>query len=362
MRLLLWLDGQVMRDGGPPTTQHVPWLSERDTFVLGWDSRLRSWNEALAALFCSDDESVPLHLFMLNSEVSRAVSCSGCGPEGPYTFADTVFPPFHHNEALVGPTQEGYYLLFFVGAGNISGQADCTNGVPDVPPSSMNPPPESKGRITMAWTKDLVNGPWKQRVILRFDDSKVSNPGPVLLPNGTVVVVYRGIPGWHYYQHGLGEELWIATAQHWTGEFVRDPKPIERYNKSHPQMNEDPFMWVMSDGTWHILNHQQSAANVCGQVHESETQRMNEGHSCGAHWFAYNPHGKWHLSKEPAYTGNVTLVNGSKARFLTRQRPELVLAKDGTPLYLLNGASFDCDNNCAKITHTYVQRFRQRVI
>jgi len=38
--------------------------------------------------------------------VVRAVS-AGTDAGGPYTHAETVLPPFHHNPTFVGPTPDG---------------------------------------------------------------------------------------------------------------------------------------------------------------------------------------------------------------------------------------------------------------
>ena len=67
------------------------------------------------------------------------------------------------------------------------------------------------------------------------------------------------------------------------------------------------------------------------------------------------------MSPEAVYDENVTLVNGSAARFQTRQRPQLVFAADGSyrPLFLFTSGSFDGSNdNLAITTHTYAHAFK----
>jgi len=44
------------------------------------------------------------------------------------------------------------------------------------------------------------------------------------------------------------------------------------------------------------------------------------------------------------YCANVTLTNGSAARFQTRQRPQLVFHEDGSPSYLFTSGSFEGNN------------------
>ena len=66
-----------------------------------------------------------------------------------------MLPPFHHNPTFVGPTPDGTFLLFFIGADNATDVLDCTGGVPAHTPPIQVP---SNHYITMAWTTDPVNG------------------------------------------------------------------------------------------------------------------------------------------------------------------------------------------------------------
>jgi hypothetical protein len=264
-----------------------------------------------------------------------------------------VLPPFHHNPTFVGPTPDGYYLLFYIGATNSSGEIDCRDTLPNVP---EHPNPQSNGYITMASTKDMINGPWVERVILRDNNGTGSgggwhsiqnNPSAQVLSNGTVVVVFRANPA----VTGGGEQLGVAVAPHWSAPFETYPTPIIKHSTGTPD-NEDPFVWMQPDGSWHIVNHQQSTGNVCGD--------SDAGHSCGAHWFSRSPFGPWRVSIEPAYSAAVTLTNGSAAAFQTRQRPQLVFADDGsmTPLYLFTSGSFVGNNpDLHMMTHTFAHRF-----
>eukprot|EP00040_Diaphanoeca_grandis_P013761 m.69504 g.69504 ORF g.69504 m.69504 type:complete len:434 (+) comp24099_c0_seq1:91-1392(+) len=322
------------------------------------------WN-----LFATEiKNSCPLILFEYNSQVIRAESDSG-EIGGPYTKADVVLPPFHHNPTIVGPSPDGYFLMFFIGASNatfLNGTLDpildCREAVPNVPlPGKTKSPLTSNRYITMATTKDVVNGPWEQRVILRDDQPQYNqsswhcsenNPSASILANGTVVVVYRANPCAKDAVDS-GEHLGIAVADHWSSNFVRDTFPIVSpadVNLTHGSNNEDPFIFHMGDGSWHIVNHQQGRTNVCGG--------SEQGHSCGAHFFAHNPHGPWMMSPEPVYSENVTLTNGSMARFQTRQRPQLVFDDAMVPLFLFTSGSFDGNNPDLNMsTHTFAHAF-----
>jgi hypothetical protein len=68
----------------------------------------------------------PLVMWTNNSQVVRATSKSG--PAGPYTFAEEVYSEFHHNPSVIGPTPDGYYLIFMIGS-HQPHVADCSRGV-----------------------------------------------------------------------------------------------------------------------------------------------------------------------------------------------------------------------------------------
>jgi len=127
----------------------------------------------------------PLILFQYNSMVVRAESTTD-DAGGPYVHKETVLPPFHHNPTFVGPTPDGYYLLFYIGTNRPSHELDCPlpfTGWANCTPSKRgckidHPTPKlkSNGYTTMAYTKDIVKGPWKQKIVLRNNDFNTTDP------------------------------------------------------------------------------------------------------------------------------------------------------------------------------------------
>ena len=147
----------------------------------------------------------PLILFMNNSQVIRAEATS---PQGPYTHKEVVLAPFHHNPQVFGPTPDGYYLLFSIGnTFEDAMQIRCEAGVPQECTFRNNSfcrgahMPNSNGRVNMAYSRS-VEGPWSDKVILPFNatgnstdfNCENNNPTAAVMPNGTVVVVYRADP------------------------------------------------------------------------------------------------------------------------------------------------------------------------
>ena len=57
-------------------------------------------------------QKCPLILFMNNSMVVRATATEAAGP---YSHQEVVLPTFHHNPTVVGPTPDGYFLIFSIG-------------------------------------------------------------------------------------------------------------------------------------------------------------------------------------------------------------------------------------------------------
>eukprot|EP00750_Incisomonas_marina_P008108 INCI15235.1.p1 GENE.INCI15235.1~~INCI15235.1.p1 ORF type:complete len:430 (+),score=59.30 INCI15235.1:234-1523(+) len=300
----------------------------------------------------------PLILFEQNSQVALTRSASKTAA-GPYEHLEVVLPPFHHNPTFIGPTPDGMYLMFFIGANNASNVLDCTNGVP---PGSHQVQVPSNNWISMAWTTDPVHGQWQQRVILNSTGGNQSawncesqNPTAHIMPNGTIVMVYRA-NNCDRSPATFGEHLGVAVAANWSSEFVRDEDPIvsPQSTLTHGSNNEDAFLWQEGDGSWHFVNHQQGKNIVCGPSPKDE-----RGHSCGAHFFAENPHGPWHMSPDYVYSENVMLSNGSAARFQTRQRPQLIFDDaTGAPTFLITSGSFEGNNpDLNMTTHTYFQKF-----
>lgn len=294
----------------------------------------------------------PLSKWLHNSVVVRATSDNAAGP---YTLAETVFAPFHHNPTVIGPTPDGYYLLFAIGEFNASNIVDCSSGVTPEPPS---PPgcavaqcPWPAGRIVLSAARSPA-GPWSEpRVVLRNDDRPtqnrsdwdcfVTNPSAALLPNGTIALVFSSVPCEGQFEEALG----IAFAPSWRGPFTQSPRPVWR--KTGPAYPppattlgnaEDPFIWRNARG-WHIVAHSQGPTNICGDG--SAARPWNMSNACGVHYFARSLHGPWTPSLTPVYDGRVTLRNGSAATLLTMQRPQLVFGDDGvTPTHLFVGGSF----------------------
>jgi hypothetical protein len=195
--------------------------------------------------------------------------------------------------------------------------------------------------ISVAWSKS-IKGPWHSKVVLDSAspntnqtawDCHNSNPAPLVLPNGTVLLMFRGTAcdrvgsGCGKQSPNTCEKQGIAVADHWNASYVKRPEHITLT----PGGFEDAFFWRSSLG-FHALFHSKA---VCGDARSDV---------CGAYAWSTDSY-EWHSSPEQVYGGEVQWADGSRTKLNSRQRPQLVFSQAGTadpvPIALFNGVSTD---------------------
>jgi hypothetical protein len=238
-----------------------------------------------------------------NSACWRATSTS---PLGPFTDAGAVMNSFCHN-AVPALAPDNTYLLYHIGCGN-STPVPCGGAGGPAHPSSS-----SCGLTPFLMTAPAPEGPWTPSFTPLLAgvpgawDASVTNVAPVFLPNGTVLLAYRGKSSTN------AELLGAASAPSWRGPYTRSVQgPIV----SAP--GEDPFPYVDSRGGVHMLFHDFSSTS-------------------GGHVFAESWTGPWHYTGQPAYNLSVLWSNGTVAKLSRRERPQLFLDAAGSPEVLYTG-------------------------
>ena len=163
-------------------------------------------------------------------------------------------------------------------------------------------------RIGLA-TAPTLSGPWTRRDAPLFgpgdkaagvwDWMDVSNPTPILLRNGTTLLLYKG--------RGDVQAMGVARGPRFDG-------PFERLRPSAPiamRGSEDTWGWVDKSGVLHALSHNGNGAT-----------------SAGAH--AYSLDGvEWVQAEEAAYTGTVRWADGTTTTLARRERPQVLLGGGG---------------------------------
>lgn len=204
-----------------------------------------------------------------NSQVVRAVSDR---PEGPYHFVEVVLPArgrqffdglTTHNPRIV--KADGYYVLYYFGNTYDRPQPAYDE---DVWVTGLAKEAWMNKRIGMAYSKS-IKGPWirADQPMLnprkgKWDASITSNPSPVVLPDGSVYLLYKSSP----FNYDPPLLLGAAKASSFKGPFERlSDNPIFSFHtkEKHDNDVEDPFVWW--NGKEYELIMKDRFGHICGE-------------------------------------------------------------------------------------------------
>lgn len=115
---------------------------------------------------------------------------------------------------------------------------------------------------------------------------------------------------------------------------------------------QDPFAWwapsqnPAANGSFHLLCHGFRMAmvnNSAGISLSGLTAEEGYGNAYGAYANAPTPFGPWHFQEfRVAYSGHVQLTTGKTLGTIQRrERPHLLLSKEGLPTHLYNGVCLE---------------------
>jgi hypothetical protein len=262
-----------------------------------------------------------LRTWTKNSEVWSARSTIGL--LGPYDWktAKRILPAFSHGPRIAR-ANDGTFLLYHIGCGKPRGtQMMCINGTtPQVPLFEIEDDVYSSSSCTSNWvglmTSDNLDGPWTRfgsGPIITGDkagtwDAGLTNPSPLMLKNGSVLLMWRSSV--------KPERLGIATAPSWKGPYEkRDSDPLVA------DPNEDPFIWEDEFGNFHGLTH-----------HMVDGQGVKGG---GKHVWSQDGL-SWRVSDDLAYTTQIEFEDGPIQQVQRRERPVLYF-ENNTPVALFTG-------------------------
>jgi len=133
-------------------------------------------------------------------------------PLGPFKTAEVVVPAFAHN---VKPYQhpDGTFLIYYIGQIN-NETRDCSNS------SLADPAPKKAGGPVMIASASHPDAPAEEWQIHgpmtdNFDWHSASNPSPVFLPNGSVLLYVS-----RRWENGENHKNnWIMMADSWRGPY-----------------------------------------------------------------------------------------------------------------------------------------------
>jgi len=292
---------------------------------------LQSSEDGLYHMFVAEMKgNCTLTSWIPNSQIVHAVATA---LEGPYAFRDLLFDTFHHNPRLTRDPSDGSFLLFMIGGPLNSTASQGCAAIPARQGELFDT------RILVSRATSL-NGPWsapKGPLVARGAvtewDYVVTNPTPIVLPNGTTLMYYRGTPKYWSQSNApldLPESVGLAVAPHWSGPYTKVfADPILKV------MNEDPFAWKNERG-FHLLTH-------------GRNDWWNTHHS-------YSVDGlTWSSGADVAADPNITLASGEIYRFTNRERPQIYFNEStGAPAVLFNGV-------CPDKKYTYAYTLAQAI-
>ena len=285
---------------------------------------------------------------------SAIVVAEADAPEGPYSLIGeppsslapegAALPPWAHNAFLSFDPASGRHLLFHIGAEHrLPANKFCNRSDPRRFRPSAWVPANARRRLvqprqrggTLDYLSDPIfvssapspRGPWEvpgRRVELSGPaDSwvrRVSNPGPFIFPNGTVLLYTSADPcppGWGRAPTCIA----LFRAPSWEGPYtlLSTSAPLVR-----PE-SEDPFVFRDPRGSFHMLT------NV-----NTFHRRCDAGAACGGH--AWSLDGlTWSGQAIGAFGPTVELANGSSFTNAYAERPLVYQDALGAPVALFVG-------------------------
>lgn len=255
------------------------------------------------------------------AQVSEGVRLVSDTPNGPFSEAEVVIPSFAHNiKPFRAP--DGTWLLFYIGEiNNIT--ANCSAPTHLRGEGGADPPGKTTAGPVMLASAARPDAPakeWTRHGPLTDSVSwhSATNPSAVFFANGTVILaVSRSWEdpwnGTHFA--GGGKRTTLMRADSWRGPYTNI---THGFVESIPN-GEDPDLFRTERGVF-MLNH-------------------NTGPGSTKIWFSKDGVTNWRTNAvgANAFDENVVYSNETTIAVCQRQRPQIVMAKDGMPGWLWTG-------------------------
>lgn len=273
--------------------------------------------------------------WVTDSEIAYAVSET---PEGPFRKMGTVIgkrdPAFWDGSAVHNPQVikwKGKYYLYHMGT---------TGSKPVACPASMKEEVwweyRNNQKIGVAIASDPA-GPWqrldrpvldKSADLTAFDALCVSNPAPVVTPDETILLIYKGVSNGNLPQ-GKAVRYGVATADRPDGTYQKQDGCIfESDNNTYRMIAEDPFV-MMYHGLYYAVTR--------------DVKGVFTGISGAFCLFVSKDGRRWEPAKHPlVYGTETTWTDGSKTQGHL-ERPFVLQDRDGEPIMLLGAMTTQTD-------------------
>ena len=264
--------------------------------------------------------------WMTNSEVVTVRAPTPFSPFKTSTLS-VALPPWAHNPKIL--QYEGLWLLFFIGnpTPHPPTPVNCTQGKRQYPPLSVDPG-NNGSRVAYAtsstgpWTLWNDGAPLFSPNPNVWYSNTVSNPAPLILPNGTVLFYFTAATDTVRGPH-TGNVIAVARADHWKGPYT----VLSTGGLTYPDA-EDPVVFRDPRGNFHLLCNTNTGHWMTGNL---------TGHYTGHAWSRDGV--TWSDQSLGSVTTTVHFDDGSTTEFSYRERPDLLLDAQGRPIALSTGMS-----------------------
>lgn len=279
-----------------------------------------------------------------SSRVLHVVAQAGeAGVMGPWQVVGVALEHFAHNPAIARDI-DGAWLLYHIGSALPNCTITCRGNAPPVTNGTCT----GSGHGTSVARATSPYGPW-ERVTYILPDNE-TNPSPLVLPNGTIVLTARRWTG--------DVPLYISTTG-WTGPYVKTVLPLavlpdvgDAKSGNTTFFDEDPYLYINALGYAHMLTHREPAGGGC-----SATGPTPDDCRCaGGHLMAPSINGHWYADPQSIYNCTVQVQSAGtdetrpdgavqSLQLHARQRPFLYFQGGSTNAHacpvLFTGASTD---------------------
>mmetsp|Transcript_35300 Transcript_35300/g.59832 ORF Transcript_35300/g.59832 Transcript_35300/m.59832 type:complete len:503 (+) Transcript_35300:16-1524(+) len=270
-----------------------------------------------------------------NSRIIRATSKT---PGGAYERDQVVFDVFSHEpEVVQGPN--GEYVMFYT-AQIRSEHGDCNccqEGVSKCDGSTGPNDCPSKHTLRdndpsyMAYALK-PEGPWSspQQLWPEYEGAD-TNFAPVILPNGTIVAI------WRTWESVRGSRCYLAIGENWNDTSTYQQFEVELFPDLGAAGTEDPFLYIDAKGRFHAVFHHMYGTDTL----DHWWLLAEGGHAFSEDGINWTYTGvAWGDPLDRKRGNVVTYKDGSTFRFTRRERPHLILDEHGNPTHLITAAQY----------------------
>jgi len=298
----------------------------RQETVSTWGGNIIKEGDTYHGFFSEMGGHCGLTSWAKNSRVVRATSNS---PGGRFEKQQVALPIWAHNPQITKANDT--FLLFHIGSAAGVPETSCSEGTGTSPCKlfgkgfgfgctwplateestysfSSSEPSRNTREVNFTFPISFassIEGPWQQHnASIDFDVGSNANPAPIVLENGTVIMVFNA------------NNMSLAVADSWKG-------PYKLRSTGACANGEDPFLYVDKRGNFHCLSHAAPFKDAFHSIAHSFS-------SDGLHW----------TKTEKAVAGAVVEFEGNRTVvFSKRERPKLIFDENKEITHLITGVA-----------------------